>query len=121
MRATVLCCGIPADRIGKIRFLCARNKLRLREVMAGEESLPVAQIAAAPAADGTPCSDAGTWILFCDLINGQFDPMLAGLKQICPGVLKAVLTPANGVWDCARLYRELSEEDNAMKQGGTAH
>lgn len=72
----------------------------------------------APAAMGP----AGKMMVFCGL-EQELDGLLAALRPVGGGALKAVLTEHNRHWKAAGLYSELSRERQAMaalrkKEGG---
>lgn len=62
----------------------------------------------------------GRMIVFCDL-EGQLESILDALNRASVTSLKAVLTQYNRDWTPVQLYGELMKENQALRQGRSAH
>lgn len=111
---TVLCYDpIGAAYLSKLPNLCAVQGLRLRRLEAGHLGLPLADLVQGAPAGEVPGETPGEPILiFCRLVPGQLDRLLAALRKagVPRTCLKAILTPTNAGWTLGALYEELSQE-----------
>ena len=107
--------------------ICRDLGIRVREVRRGEYALPIGALAGIPVA-GIPAaraSDAAPvaafddeMLVMCHMLSNELDAFLqamrdGGLPRIA---LKAVLTPANVVWNSVDLRDELAREHIAMRR-----
>ena len=118
----VLAYNLLPERAGRIRTLCAIEKLRLRLVDSSEFGLPVGVLAGVlpplEAAAVEPFSEE--MLVLCGLSEAALQRFLTGFRKhsIPPVALKAVLTPTNAVWNAKTLRDELKKEHAAMTGRG---
>ena len=118
--STILAYNLSAERAGRIRTLCAIQKLRLRQVQPEEFGLPVGAVAGvlpqAEAAAVEPFSEE--MLVLCQLSEADLERFLLGFRKhgIPPVALKAVLTPTNAAWNARALRDELKKEHAAMNR-----
>ena len=122
--STVILYGFAGPEGKKIKTLCARMGLRLRQVRPEEAGQPVGAFAGAAAFQETAESVEmpGEMMVLAGLTDRQIEVFLSGLRtaRVARGTLKAVLTPTNRSWTSAQLYQELCREHEAMQAGRRA-
>lgn len=123
MRPTILTFHMTADRLAKLRFLCMKLGIALKDVPEEDAGQRISALCGltpredAPAAAPVP----EEMIVLCHMNDGQVNRFLQTARQLrlAPVALKAVLTPTNAEWSPARLYAELRQERNAVLQGSS--
>lgn len=119
---TILAYNLSPERAGRIRTLCAVQKLRLRLVEPEEFGLPVGAVAGVlPAAEGAPVEPfSEEMLVLCQLSEEALQRFLVSFRKsgIAPVSLKAVLTPTNALWNARALRDELKKEHAAMTGRG---
>lgn len=125
-RPTVLAFNINEESLSKLRFACARAGALVRPVAPEEYALPLGTLCGlTPPLEETPAPVmpfTDEMLLMANFTSPQVNRLLAAMKQLRlhPIALKAVLTPTNVEWDCARLHEELSAERDAFARGEKA-
>lgn len=125
-RPTVLAFNMSEESLSKLRFACARAGALVRPVAPEEYPLPLGALCGLtnpPEEIPAPVEPfADEMLLMASFTAPQVNRLLAAMKQlrIRPVALKAVLTPTNAAWDCARLHAELSAEREAFARGSRA-
>ena len=116
---TVILYGFTGPEGKKIKTLCTRMGLRLRQVRPEEAGQPVGAFAGATAFLETAESVEmpGEMMVLAGLTDRQIEVFLSGLRtaRVARGTLKAVLTPTNKDWPGPQLYAELQKEREGMK------
>ena len=117
----ILCYNLPPEREGRLRTLCAIQKIRLRPVSPAEYGKPVGALAGLLPDDGTPAAAIPfqeEMLVLCGFSEEALDAFLRGFRQsgMPPVALKAVLTPSNAVWNSAALCAELRREHEAFRR-----
>ena len=116
----VLAYHFPPERLGRLRTLCAVEKLRLHPIQPAEYGARIGMLAgilppsaAAAEEDEAP---AAAMRVHCGLTAVELARVLRALRAagLAPGVLKAVLTPTNAAWTAPQLCRALLREREAM-------
>lgn len=114
----ILAYNLSAERAGRIRTLCAIQKLRMRVVEPEEFGVPVGVLAGVlPSAEAAPVEPfSEEMLVLCQLSEDALQHFLMGFrKNAIPSVaLKAVLTPTNASWNGRALRDELKKEHEAM-------
>ncbi|MCI8524717.1 MAG: DUF3783 domain-containing protein [Oscillospiraceae bacterium] len=115
----ILAYHLSPERLGRIRALCAVEKLRLRPVAPSEYGRSVGALAGL-----LPLSDAAApvgkiseeMLVLCGLDEAALNRFLQAFRRlgVPPVALKAVLTPTNAAWNALTLYQELRREREAM-------
>ena len=119
MRTILYTWNLEQTQLGRLRYFCLRQGIRLRPVGAAECGLPIRELPdraeeAAEAGQNRLPFDT-PMLLMAGFSPAQVDALLAALKGIPPAVpLKAVLTAANRRWTSEQLHRELSAERAAL-------
>lgn len=118
----ILAYNLSAERAGRIRTLCAVQKLRLRLVNPEEFGLPVGVLAGVlPPAEAAPVEPfEEEMLVLCQLSEDALQRFLMGFRKsgIPTVALKAVLTPTNASWNAKALRDELKKEHAAMTGRG---
>lgn len=100
--------------------ICRGLGIRVREVGRGEYALPIGALAGIPVARASDAAPVAAFddemLVMCHMLSNELDAFLqamrdGGLPRIA---LKAVLTPANVVWNSVDLRNELAREHSAM-------
>ena len=116
--STILAYNLSAERAGRIRTLCAIQKLRLRLVPPEEFGLPVGVLAGVlPPAEAAPAEPfSEEMLVLCQLSEAALQRFLLGFRKngIPPVALKAVLTPTNAAWNGRVLRDELKKEHEML-------
>lgn len=115
----ILAFGFAPERLGRLRTLCAVEKLRLRPVSPEEYGQSIGALSGLlpPAEVSAEAGEIGEEMLvLCGLSEAALDRFLRGFRRqgILPVALKAVLTPTNAAWTAPALYEELRREHEAM-------
>lgn len=115
----ILAVRMVPERLGRVRTLCALERLRLRPVAPAEYGQPIGALAGllppseaeAPEADVTE-----EMLILCGLSEAALSRFLQAFRRqgVPPVALKAVLTPTNAAWTVPALFRELCRERAAM-------
>lgn len=120
--STILAYNLSPERAGRIRTLCAVQKLRLRLVKPEEFGLSVGVLAGVlPPAEPTAAEPFfEEMLVLCQLNESELERFLMGFRKngIPPVALKAVLTPTNATWNARALRDELKKEHAAMTGRG---
>lgn len=122
---TILMYNLQGDKGAKLRLLCMRLRIRIRNVAPAECAEPLGALAGFGSATGAVCEERfeDEMVVFVnfdsDLLNRFLREMRA--SRISPVYLKAVLTPTNISWTSIQLHSELCREHEAMHNGGKAH
>ena len=104
--------------------ICRKLGIRVREVRRGEYALPIGALAGIPVSRACDAAPAAAFddemLVMCHMLSDELDAFLqamrdGGLPRIA---LKAVLTPANVVWNSVDLRNELAREHSAMQRNG---
>ena len=114
----ILAYNLSAERAGRIRTLCAIQKLRLHLVTSEEFGLPIGVLAGVlPPVEPTAADPFfEEMLVLCQLSEAELERFLLGFRKsgIPPVALKAVLTPTNATWNAKALRDELKKEHEAM-------
>lgn len=129
MRSLLLLYNVPAGKLAKLRVLCMRLGVKIRQVEPAWYGLPIGVLTEetppeVPADIAGEADDiTGEMAVMCGFNGPMLDDFLRGFRQsripVIP--LKAVLTEENSKWDSYTLQKELSAEHEALKQGMRAH
>ncbi len=119
-RPSVLAFNVPGDRLAKLRMVCMRSGLLLREVPAEAFGQPIGVLCGVAEAGEMPATApdfGGEMLLFAHMSNAQVQKFLQTSRQMkAPSFpIKAVLTPTNAAWTAGQLYQELTEERAAIE------
>lgn len=112
------------ERLRKIRRYLNRQKVSIRMVQAPEYLESLGYLFGIPGFSKNPMFNLGgnfqeEMMVMNGFTDGQLDAFLAFFREnsLPPVRLKAVLTPVTRHWNSLRLYKELSREHAAMKDG----
>lgn len=125
-RPTLLCFNVSASKLPKLRMACMSAAVLLQVIPSESFPQPLGALCGlmAPQAD-LPAPEApftGEMLVMANLSRPQAERLLSALRQSKQRFpLKAVLTPTNVHWDCAKLYQELTAEREAIARGETDH
>lgn len=120
MRTVLFTWNYPEACAGKLRYLCMRLGMTWREVLPGEDGLPLRRLkpdasSESPAADAERAFGA-PMLLFAGFTMQDLDRFTKAYREaglpVAP--LKAMMTPTNSLWTALQLYEELSQEHEAM-------
>ena len=109
----------------KLKFLCLKYKIRIKDVRKDQYSQTLHALLAdkstAAPADFTPDAledFSDEMLVFCGFTGQMLDSFLGEFsKNKIPRIaLKAVLTKQNATWDSCRLHTELAAEHEALSQ-----
>ena len=120
MRTVLFTWNYPEAGAGKLRYLCMRLRMTWREVLPGEDALPLRRLRPeAPAELPEPDAErafAAPMLLFAGFTMQDLDRFTKAYRETgLPVVpLKAMMTPTNSLWTALQLYEELSQEHEAM-------
>ena len=117
MHPLMLCIHMSRERALRLSFAAMSQGVRVRLVEPDQEGQTLGALCGLEApSPHPPAAQAGEeMLLFAFMDDPLLDRLLPALRSgIAPVRLKAVLTPSNRGWNCARLYRELSSEADAM-------
>ena len=116
--AAAILYGFDGKSIKKLRPLCVRMGLRLRQVRPEEAGQPVGAFAGVAEFRELPAPGTvpGTMLVLAGLTDRQVDAFLSAMRtaRVGQGSLKAVLTPTNKDWTGPQIYAELHKEREAM-------
>lgn len=115
----ILAVHMAPERLGRIRTLCALERLRLRPVAPAEYGRPIGALAGVlppSEAEAPEAEVTEEMLILCGLGEAALNRFLQAFRrQGVPTVaLKAVLTPTNASWTVPVLFRELQRERAAM-------
>ena len=117
-RATVILYGMTESERKKVKGVCQKLDVRLRNVLPEEAGQPVGAFAGAAAfiEQPEPWEPEGPMLVFAGVTDRQLERFLSSLRTARVGytALKAVLTPHNRTWTAVKLYQELLREHQAM-------
>ena len=121
----VLSYNLPPEREGRLRTLCAIEKVRLRPVKPEEYGKPVGALAGLLPDTGLPQAAIPfqeEMLVLCGFSERALDAFLRGFRKsgMAPVALKAVLTPSNAAWNSTQLCAELRQEHAAMSGNGAS-
>lgn len=118
MDATVLLYNVAPQKRVALTALCRELALTARVVSPEEQNQPAGAILGfLPKAPAMPETLPGEMLVMAWLEQAQFNALLAGMRKRGISVaLKAMLTPTNMLWPAPQLYRELSQEHEAMRR-----
>ncbi|MBQ8974332.1 MAG: DUF3783 domain-containing protein [Oscillospiraceae bacterium] len=126
MRSLLLMYNIDEKKLSKLRVLCMRLGIKMRQVEKDRYALPIGQLTADTVpepVESTVEAFDDEMLVMCGFNNAMVDALLKGLREsripVIP--LKAVLTEENSKWDSFKLHTELTAEHEALKTGRTAH
>ena len=116
----ILCYNLPPEREGRLRTLCAIQKIRLRPVSPAEYGKAVGALAGLLPDDGAPQAAIPfqeEMLVLCGFSEAALDAFLRGFRQsgMAPVALKAVLTPSNAAWSSTALCAELRREHETFR------
>lgn len=125
-RPTILACHLTDARMSKLRLLCMRLGLLIKPVTEADFTQPLSVLSGLEApGEALPAEGSveEELLVFCHMPDSAVSRFLqlARQQRIPPFALKAVLTPTNAAWTLPRLFRELAEEREALRQGSNAH
>ncbi len=120
---TLLCWNLTPERAGRIRTLCAVQRIRMREVPPEDWGEPVGALSGLLARTGAAAPETrfdGEMLLLCGFSEAALNGFLQGFRRsgLAPVDRKAVLTPGNAMWSSVELFRELDCEHRAMHGEG---
>lgn len=120
----VLTFNMQPEKLGKLRMVCAMQKIRLRPVEPDEHGMTLGHLAGlttSTPAIAAPVEDE--MMVICGLGSAQLDALLMGMRRFGVGSvpLKAVLTETNSAWRPAQLVGELKAERDAIARGIQEH
>lgn len=124
MRPTILTFNLNEGRLSKLRFLCMKLGILVKDVPAEDFSQPIGALCGlsdrTAAEISTPFPEE--MLVFCHIDNAAVNRFLQTAKQMrfAPVALKAILTPTNAEWTPAQLCMELKQEREAVMKGETA-
>lgn len=117
-RATVILYGMTESERKKVKGVCRKLDVRLRNVLPEEAGQPVGAFAgaAAFAEQAEPWEPEGPMLVFAGITDRQLERFLSDLRTARVGytALKAVLTPTNAQWTGRQLYEELTKERESL-------
>lgn len=123
MKPTILTFNLSDARLSKLRFLCMKLGVLVKDIPAADFGQPIGALCGL--ADRTE-AEAGAFpeemLVFCHMDNTAVNRFLQTAKQMryAPVALKAILTPTNAEWTPVQLCDELKRERQAVLQGETA-
>lgn len=124
-RPTILALNLTDERQSKLRFICMKLGLLMKNVPAEDFHQPIGALCGLlPRAEGAAdASFADELLVFCHMSSMQVNRFLQTARQmrVPPFPIKAVLTPTNAAWNAPQLYAELAQERAAIQSGSAAH
>ena len=121
MRPTILTFNLNESRLAKLRFLCMKLGVLVKDVPAADFDQPIGALCGlSEPAEATPAEPfADEMIVFCHMDNAVVNRFLQTAKQMhfAPVALKAILTPTNAAWTPVQLCEELKQEREAVMKG----
>ena len=125
MAPLVLFYNLNNEKGRKIKFICLKLKIRIRQVLPEDYTKPVGVLAGlkgfAPSPDTSPdppehMAFTDEMLVMKDFHEALLDRFLSEMKRakIERIALKAILTPENIGWDSFALHDELKKEHEAM-------
>lgn len=124
-RPTVLALNLSGERQAKLRFVCMKAGVLMKEVPAENFGQRVdALCGLSPRSEeAAEAAFAEEMLIFCHMSHAQVDRFLTVSRQLrfAPVALKAVLTPTNASWTAAELCAELKREREAVMKGDPLH
>ena len=124
MRPTILAFNLNDARLSKLRFLCMKLSILVRDVPAVDFSQPIGALCGLADRAETDAAEAfpEEMLVFCHMDNAAVNRFLQTAKQMryAPVALKAILTPTNAEWTPVQLCDELKQERQAVMQGEKA-
>ena len=124
MRPTIITFNLNESRLGKLRFLCMKLGVLVKDVPAADFAQPIGALCGLN--ESVEAAQVETFaeemIVFCHMDNAMVNRFLQTAKQMrfAPVALKAILTPTNAAWTPVQLCDELKQERQAVMQGNTA-
>ncbi len=120
----VLLFNIDSQKSAKIKMICHRLFIGFRDVEKDEYGLKLSELLSGSKPDimesGVDFDEEMLYIF--GLTNTELNIFLSQLRaRKVPVALKAIATDTNLKFTSYELYRELSAEHEAMKNGGVAH
>lgn len=118
----VLLYQIPSQEKIKVMQVLQRYRCQGITVETEQYATPLGVLAGETKTEGTAPVYTGNPLpepvmVFCNCSDPLLDNLLLALRQAqVPGILKAVLTPANQSWTAGMLYFELVKERQAFLQ-----
>ena len=115
--------NLHGERAAKIRMAAMRFRVRLRAVERREYARPLAELVEnGPEGDWAGEAFDEEMLVMANFPAPLVQAFLQGLRRagVCPGGLKAVLTPTNAQWDSRALYEELCKEREAVSRGAAS-
>ena len=119
MHPLMLCIHMDKERLLRLSFAAMSLGVRVKAVAPEQEGQTLAALCGLEApADSAPAARVEEEMLvFAFLPDALLERLLPALRSGMPPVrLKAVLTPDNSRWTCARLCRELRGEAEAFSK-----
>ena len=115
----VLSYNLAPEREGRLRTLCAIEKIHLKPVSPEDYGKAVGALAGLLPDAGVPqpaIPFADEMLVLCGFSEDKLNAFLRGFRQMgmAPVALKAVLTPSNATWNSTQLCAELRREHEAM-------
>ena len=115
----ILTYNLDKPQMLKLIFVCSQLQIRYLNVQRSDYAQPIAALAGLRSRTDAVYSGEGFIEEMLVMVNFNGQLLQAFLNALKRGkvptiALKAVLTPANEVWDSVRLHDELLREHNAM-------
>ena len=125
MRPTILTFNLNESRLAKLRFLCMKLGVLVKDVPAADFAQSIGALCglSEPVEATQTELFAEEMIVFCHMDNAMVSRFLQTAKQMrfAPVALKAILTPTNVAWTPVQLCEELKQERSAVMQGTVEH
>ena len=123
MRPTILTFNLNETRLSKLRFICMKLGVLVKDVPAAEWGQPIGALCGlTDRIEAEAEAFPEEMLVFCHMDNAAVNRFLQTAKQMryAPVALKAILTPTNAEWTPVQLCAELKQERQAVLQGETA-
>jgi len=123
MRPTILTFNLNDARLSKLRFICMKLGVLVKDVPAADWGQPIGALCGlTDRMEAEAAAFPEEMLVFCHMDNTAVNRFLQTAKQMryAPVALKAILTPTNAEWTPAQLCEELKQERQAVLQGNTA-
>ena len=123
MRPTILTFNLSDARLSKLRFVCMKLGVLVKDVSVADFGQPISALCGlADRTEAEAEAFSEEMLVFCHMDNSAVNRFLQTAKQMryAPVALKAILTPTNAEWTPAQLCDELKRERQAVLQGETA-
>lgn len=123
MRPTILTFNLSDARLSKLRFICMKLGVLVKDVPAADWGRPIGALCGlTDRIEAEAAAFPEEMLVFCHMDNTAVNRFLQTAKQMryAPVALKAILTPTNAEWTPAQLCEELKQERQAVLMGDTA-